>query len=109
MDTGTMQSFMLEKSLENSRMEVLWLTDMLDTRTTMKAKYNKQYHCPHCSDGRESGTLESPSHLMECQAYVGLRQGINPELVRQDRPGYLRRVIAKRKDLEAKLKSTTNQ
>ena len=73
LDTRKMQGFMLEKSLENSRMEVLWLTDMLDTRMTMKAKYNKQYHCPHCSDGRRSGTLESPLHLMECQAYVELR------------------------------------
>ena len=98
---------MLEKSLENSWMEVLWLTDMLDTRTTMKAKYNKQYHCPHCRDGRESGTLESPAHLMECQAYVDLRQGIDSELLLSDRPGYLRRVILKRKELEAKLRKTT--
>ena len=30
-----MQDFMVEKSLENSRMEVLWLTNKLDTRTTM--------------------------------------------------------------------------
>ena len=70
--------------------------------------YNKQYHCPHCIDGRESGTLESPAHLMECQAYVGLRQGINPELVLSDRPGYLRRAILKRKELEAKLRKTTD-
>ena len=81
---------------------------MLDTRTTMKAKYNNHYHCPHCTDGRDSGTLESPLHLLECQAYVDLRQGINPELVQRDRPGYLRRVILMRKDLEAKLKKTTN-
>jgi hypothetical protein len=101
-DTRQMQDFMLEKSLENSRMEVLWLTDMLDTRTTMKAKY-KQYHCPHCNDGRLSGTLESPSHLMECDAYSELRKGINPESFIQERPGYLRSVIAKRKELEAKL------
>ena len=82
---------------------------MFDTRTTMKAKYNKQYHCPHCSDGRQSGTLESPLHLMECQAYAELRHGINPELVQQERPGYLRKVIARRKELEAKLQKTTNQ
>ena len=55
----------------------------------MKAKY-KQYHCPHCNDGRLSGRLESPSHLMECAAYSELRKGINPESVIQERPGYLR-------------------
>ena len=104
-----MQDFMVEKSLENSRMEVLWLTNMLDTRTTMKAKYTQQYSCPHCADGRESGILESPLHLMECRAYADLRQGINPELVHKDRPEYLRRVIARRKELEAKLQKTTNQ
>ena len=105
-DTRKMQDFMLDKSLENSRMEVLWLTNMWDTRTTMKAKYNKQYNCPHCADGRESGTLESPSPLMEWKTYADLRQGINPELVQNDRPRYLRRVIARRKELEAKLKKT---
>ena len=107
-DTRNMQDFMVEKSLENSRMEVLWLTNMLDTRTTMKAKYNQQYSCPHCADGRESGILENPLHLMECRAYADLRQGINPELVQKDRPGYLRRVITRRKELEANLKKTTD-
>ena len=35
-DTRKMQDFMLDKSLENSRMEVLWLTNMLDTKTNNK-------------------------------------------------------------------------
>ena len=35
-DIRKMQDFMLDKSLKNARMEVLWLTDMLNTRSTMK-------------------------------------------------------------------------
>ena len=64
-DLRKMQSFMIEKSLENSRLEVLWLTNMIDTRTTMKGKYKEPYNCPHCSDGLEAGTLESPLHLIK--------------------------------------------
>ena len=98
-----MQVFMKDKSLENSRIEILWLTNMLDTRTTMKGKYKQGYKCPHCPDGTREGTLESPGHLLECQAYLDLRQGSNPECIQSDRAVYLRKVIARRKDLEAKL------
>ena len=45
---------------------------------------------------------------MECKAYADLSNGINTELVENDRPGYLRRVIAKRKELEAKLRKKTD-
>ena len=38
-DLRKMQDFIKEKSLENSRLEVLWLTHMIDTRQTMKGKY----------------------------------------------------------------------
>ena len=55
---------MKEKSLENSRIEVLWMTDMLVTRSTMKGKYDKKYNCPHCKEGRVQGTLETTLHLM---------------------------------------------
>jgi hypothetical protein len=103
LDFRKIQDFMKDKSLENSRMEILWLTNMLDTRTTMKGKYKNGYQCPHCSDGMIRGTLESPSHLMQCEAYRDLRQGINPDDLQKDRPGYLRNVIARRKELEAKL------
>ena len=34
-DTRNIQDLMVDISLENSRMEVLWLTNKLDTRTTM--------------------------------------------------------------------------
>ena len=84
-------------------MEILWLTNMLDTRTTMKGKYKNGYWCPHCSDGTIRGTLESPGHRMQCEAYRDLRQGINPDDLQKDRPGYLRNVIARRKELEAML------
>ena len=102
-DIRKMQEFMLDKSLENARMEVLWLTDMLDTRSTMKGRY-RQYACPHCCEGRDLGTLETPQHLMHCQAYLQLRQGLNPEEDFVDRSSYLRKVIAKRKELELELK-----
>ena len=101
-DFRNMQDFMKEKSLEKSRVEIVWLTNMIDSRSTMKGKY-KQYNCPHCSDGLHNGTLETPSHLMQCQAYADLRQGINPEEDQRDRPCYLMRVIARRKELEAKI------
>ena len=52
--------------------------------------------------------MESPSHLMECQAKADLRQGINQKIVQQDRSGHLRRVVARRKELKAKLKKTTD-
>ena len=101
-DFRKMQEFMKEKSLENSRIEVMWLTNMIDTRSTMKGKY-KGYNCPHCNDGCSKGALETPVHLMHCQAYTDLRQGINPEEDQTDRAGYLRKVIARRKELELKI------
>ena len=104
-DVRVMQDFMKQKSLENARIEVLWMTDMIDTRSTMKGKYNKLYNCPHCQEGRELGTIETPLHLMHCEAYLTFRQGINPEEDFTDRAVYLRKVIAKRKELESKLKS----
>ena len=48
-DTRQMQSYMKQKSLENSRLEFIWETNMIDTRCNMKGKYKKdQYQCPHC-------------------------------------------------------------
>ena len=76
---------------------------MINTKPSMKENYKDPYNCPHCSDGLEAGTLESPLHLMSCSAYKEYRQGINPELEQKDRPGYLRKVIARRKELELKL------
>ena len=67
---------MNDKSLENARIKVLWLTNMKDTRATMKEKY-KQYNCPHCSEGVNEGVLESSQHLMQCEAYREMRHGIN--------------------------------
>ena len=63
-DLRVIQPYMLEKSLQQSRMEFLWDTMMIDTQTTMKSKYEKdKYSCPHCDEGREQGVLETPSHL----------------------------------------------
>ena len=84
---------------------------MIDTRTTMKSKYEKdKYECPHCDDGRERGVLETPSHLLvTCSAYSDLREGCDPELVMEDQANFLTRAISRRKELEIKLKSRRPQ
>ena len=104
-DLREMQPFMLEKSLANGRLEFLWLTNMLDSRSTMKGKYNKDdIYCPHCPEGKQMNILETPQHWMICVIYQDLRLGIDPELILTDRPGFLRKVIEKRKELEADLR-----
>ena len=79
---------------------------MLETRMNMKGMYEKdKYQCPHCYEGRQpEGSLETSDHLMVCSAYLDLRQGINPELVLEDRASYLRKVIKRRTLLEQQLK-----
>ena len=104
-DTRKMQLYMKQKSLENSRLEFLLETDMLETRCNMKGMYKKdQYQCPHCWEGSQpGGSLETSSHLLVCTAYADLREGLNPEAVLEDRAIYLRKVIYKRKLLEKQL------
>ena len=54
-----MQPYTQRISLELSRTEFPWNTDMLDTRNTMKAKYKKgQAWCPHFPLGRSVGAAE---------------------------------------------------
>ena len=104
-DFRQMAPYMLEKSLEDSRLEFLWLTDMLDSRMTMSKKYSSPY-CPHCAAGQVLGAVESsPEHWMSCEAYREYRDGLNPDLVHKDRVVYLRKVLKKRKELEKKLDS----
>ena len=43
-DTRKMQEYMSQKSLENSRIEFLWETNMLETRYNMKGKYQKDQY-----------------------------------------------------------------
>ena len=88
-------------------MEFLWDTLMIDTRTTMKGKYQKDQHsCNQCREGREEGVLEIPSHLLsDCSAYSDLREGANLELVLEDRAVVLTMAIGRRKELELKLRS----
>ena len=65
-----------------------------------------KYSCPHCREGREEGELETPSHLLtSCSAYSDLRAGANSELVLEDRATFLIRAIARRKELEQKLRT----
>ena len=101
-DTRRMKEYMKMKSLENSRMEFLWQTNMIETRMNMKGKYPKdQYQCPHCPEGREpGGSLETSSHLLECRVYQDLREGSDVEGVVEDRVKYLRKVIQRRTALE---------
>ena len=104
-DCRTMQPYMKEKSLEDSRLEFRWMTNMLDTRTTMPGRHGRKKTCPHCPGGREDRQEESPDHLLVCQAYSRLREGKNPELVRKDRNIYLRQVIKVREDSGKALKN----
>ena len=64
LDCRYMQPYMKNKSLEDSRLEFRWLTDMLDTKTTMPGRYGGGRTCPDCPEGREGGQEESPSHML---------------------------------------------
>ena len=105
-DTRHIQKYMKQKSLANSRMEFKWLTHMIDTRINMKGKYEKdKYECPHCYEGSQpGGSLENSDHLMVCQAYQDLREGMDPVLILEDRAPYLRQVIQRRSRLEEQLR-----
>ena len=100
-----MQVYMKQKSLEDSRLEFLWETNMLETRCNMKGKYQKdKYQRPHCWEGcQPGGSLETSSHLLVCTAYADLREGLQPEVSLEDRASYLRKVIYRRKLLEKQL------
>ena len=105
-DTRQMQAYMKEKSLENSRLEFQWQTNMIDTRVNMKGKYSKdKYKCPHCPEGRQpGGSLETSDHLLDCRVYKDLREGLDPEGVVADRVTFLRKVIVRRTALERQLR-----
>ena len=104
-DTRKMQDYMSQKFLENSRIEFLWETNLLETRHNMNGKYKKdQYQCPHCWEGSQpGGSLKTLSHLLVCTAYSDLREGLQPEASLEDRASYLRKVIYRRKLLEKQL------
>ena len=72
-DCRYMQPYMREKSLEDSRLEFRWMTDMLDTRTTMPGRYRRKKTYPHCPAGQEEVQEESPDHLLVCEAYSSRR------------------------------------
>ena len=75
---------------------------MLDNRGCMGKKYASK-SCPHCPEGREEGVEETSLHWLTCQAYIGLRHGMDPELVLKDRIVYIRRVQELRKTLESRI------
>ena len=96
------QKYMEMISLEDSRLEFRWRTNMLDNRGCMGKKYPSKA-CPHCPEGRQEGVEETSSHWLTCEAYKELRHGSDPELVLKDRMIYLRRVQELRKVLEARI------
>ena len=95
-----MQGYMLQKSLEDARLEFRWRTGMIDCRAWMPAKYGGEKACTHCRAGREAGEEESGVHWLTCDAYSQLRQGLDPELVDTDRLCFLRKVQLVRAELE---------
>ena len=81
----------------------------MDDKYVRHKKYHKReiqqaVQLPTLQGRQGGGTLETPLHLMQCEAYLIFRQGSNPEEDFTDRAVYLRKVIAKRKELEVKLK-----
>ena len=96
------QEYMKMVSLENSRLEFRWRTNMMDNRGSMSKKYNSKA-CPHCEEGRQEGVEETNLHWLTCLAYKELRHGLDPELEIKDRLIYLRRVQELRKELEKTL------
>ena len=79
---------------------------MIDTSINKKRKYEKdKYQCPHCFKGSQpGGRNETSDHLLTCSVYADLRQGVDPELVFEDRASYLRQVVLRRSRLEEQLR-----
>ena len=102
-DMRYMKSYMTMSSLENARIEFRYRVGMLDNRANMGKKYSGKA-CPHCPAGRQEGVEESSQHWLDCEAYVELRRGLDPECVLEDRVLYLRRVQALRTELEKNVK-----
>ena len=103
---------MYQKFLEQSRLEFIWQTQMLDTRTTMKRKYPKdQYSCSHCLEGKEQGFQRHLLTFSVAAAVIerDLRVGLNPEEILEYRAAFLRLAISKRITLEDKLKTTKQE
>ena len=96
------QSYMSVSSLEDARLESKFRTNMLDNRANMGKKYQGK-SCPHCPAGRQNGEIETTLHWFECEAYLPLRQGADPEMVLEDRVKFLRRVLLLRPELEKHL------
>ena len=96
------QTYMKNVSLEDARLEFRYRTGMLDNRGCIGKRYVSKA-CPHCPAGREEGVEETSLHWLSCQAYEGLRHGLDPEGRLQDRILYLRRVQQLRKVLEARI------
>ena len=93
-----MQRYMTMASLENARLEFRYRVGMLDNRANMGKKYRSKA-CPHCTAGQLEKVEEFSQHWLECQAYVELRRGLDPENSLEDRVLYLRRVQILRTEL----------
>ena len=73
-DTGKMQEYMKQKSLENSRFKFLWETNILESRCNIKDKCQKdKYQCPHCREGSQpGGSLETSPPPVGLSTYLYL-------------------------------------
>ena len=60
--------------------------------------------CLYCKEGKKQNIRENPQYWMPWDAYLDLRVCKDPELIQKDRPDFLRKVLEKRKELEADLK-----
>ena len=77
---------MKQKSLDNSRLEFQWQTNMIDTRSNMEEippRTSTSVPTALRADSREAQDL-----LLDCMVYQDLREGLDPEQVVANRATY---------------------
>ena len=94
LDCSKQQAFMKQASLQDSRLEFLWLSNILDTRTTRGNKYSNKF-CPHCREGaggQGGGVSSTPGGILR-GVYADLRYRLDPLLGQHDRNLFLKQAI----------------
>ena len=72
-ENGLVKEYMKTKNITESRMLFRIRTKMLDLKENMKGRYKSNLECDAC-DSQES---ESQSHIMRCEGYKSLREGMD--------------------------------
>ena len=72
-ENGLVKDYMKTKNIMESRMLFRIRTKMLDLKENMKGRYKSNLECDAC-DSQES---ESQSHIMRCEGYKSLREGMD--------------------------------